>query len=94
MPRVGDHGLRIEGVAPGALGDRHAKIAVQAESRDAHAGIVLVLRGQVDIVVVMVVVAEAEAVAVAMVVVVVVVVVVVMVMVTVASCHFAGSWLR
>lgn len=43
VPRVGDHGLGIESVAADAFGNCHAKIAVQTESRDAHASIVLVL---------------------------------------------------
>lgn len=56
MPGVGDHALRVESVASGALGDGHAQVGVQADAGDAHAGIRLVFGGQVDIVMVVVVV--------------------------------------
>lgn len=55
MPGVGDHGLRIEGVAAGALGDGHAQVRVQANASDAHAGVILVGGGEVDVIMVVVV---------------------------------------
>lgn len=56
VPRVGDHGLRVEGVAAGAFGDGHAQVGVEADARDAHTGVVFVLRGEVDIIMVVVMV--------------------------------------
>lgn len=50
-----DHGLGIEGVAADALGNGHAKVRVQTEPGDSNTSVILVLRGQVDIVVMMVV---------------------------------------
>lgn len=63
VPGVGDHGLRVEGVAAQPFGDGHAQIGVKADPGDAHTGVGLVSRGQVDIVVVMVVMTEAVGVA-------------------------------
>ena len=59
VPGVGDHGLRVEGVATQALCDGHAQVGVETNAGDAHAGVGLVSRRQVGIVVVMMVVAEA-----------------------------------
>ena len=54
VPRIGNHGLRVEHVTSDALGEGHAQVGVEANSSDAHAGIILVLRGEIDIVMVVV----------------------------------------
>ena len=56
VPGVRHHGLRVEGVAARALDDGHAQVGVEADARDAHARVVLVLGREVDVVMMMMVV--------------------------------------
>lgn len=76
VPAVGNHGLGVERPAADELGNGHGQVTEQANPRYAHAGVVLVGRGEVGAVMVMVVMAkEAVAMAVAMIVIVVVAVI-------------------
>lgn len=52
---VGNHCFRVEHVATDALGHGHAQVGKEANSGDAHARVILVLGGEVDVIVVMVV---------------------------------------
>lgn len=45
VPGVGDHGLRVEGVAAEALCDGHAQVGVEADPGDAHTGVGFVSGG-------------------------------------------------
>lgn len=60
MVGVGDQGLRVENIAPKELANGHGQVDEQADARDAHAGVIFVLGGQVDVVVVMVVMTMAS----------------------------------
>ncbi|KAG7051683.1 cation efflux family protein [Colletotrichum scovillei] len=55
VPGISNHGLGAECVATGALCKGHAEVGVETDASDAHAGVILVGRGQVDIVVAVVV---------------------------------------
>jgi hypothetical protein len=55
MPRVRNHGLRVEKVSPNSFGNRHAKIGIQANSSYPYTSIVLVRRREVGVVMVVVV---------------------------------------
>lgn len=60
MPRVCNHGLRIEDVSSHPLRNRHPEVRIQANSSYPHTGIILVRRREVGIVVVVVVVRVAH----------------------------------
>lgn len=87
VPAVGNHGLGVERPAADELGNGHGQVTEQANPRYAHAGVVLVGRGEVGVVMVVVMAEEAVAMAVAMIVVVIVIVVVV----TMIACLASGA---
>lgn len=55
MKGIGDHCFGVEHVATYTLGHGHAQVGKEADSCDAHAGVILVLGSEVDVIVVMVV---------------------------------------